>query len=66
MRTILFTALLTTSFFACGPSAEEMDEHAKKVDSEVLKIDDQFEKELESMGMAADSAVSAVVDSTQH
>ena len=64
MKKIVFASLLASLFFACGPSTEELEEHEKKVESETLKIDDQFEKELESMGMQADS--SAAVDSTQH
>jgi hypothetical protein len=56
MKKILYTSLLATLFFACGPSAEEMEEHEKKVETEELKLPDEFEQELESMGMQADSS----------
>ncbi len=62
MKKIIYTSLLASLFFACGPSAEELEEHEKKVESEELKLPDEFEKELESMGMEADSTAA---DSTK-
>ncbi|MFM7022639.1 MAG: hypothetical protein ACKOXB_06635 [Flavobacteriales bacterium] len=69
MKKILFVSLLTTAFFACGPSSEEMDAHAKKVAEEELKLPDDFEKQMEQMGMMADSTIasdSTSADSTNH
>ncbi len=63
MKKVIYTSVLATLFFACGPSTEEMEQHEKKVESETLKLDNDFEKELE--GMAAAAGDTTVADSTK-
>lgn len=55
MKNLLFTSLLASVFFACGPSAEELEEHEKKVESETLKLDDEWLSELDSMSAEVDT-----------
>ena len=63
MKKIFYTSILATLFFGCGPSAEELEQHEKKVESETIKLDDDFEKELE--GMAAEAGDTLAADSIQ-